>query len=629
MRRTIGFTASLLALLLLAFSISARAEVLTAAVLLSPAAEINPPVPVPTNASGGFLVTINITRDGSGNITAATMNFTGTISFQGAVTVVGLHIHEGVITANGPIRFDSGLSASNPMVFSAGSGLIILNATSVDLTVLGRLLANPAGFYINLHTSANTAGAIRGQIVRLTETSGNTVAMTTAQEVNPPVPLPANASGTGTITINPVRRPTTGEVIGGSVTFTVQHELPANSTIVGLHIHEQVAGQNGLIVIDTRITAANPVPTASGRGTISLEAAIITAAQLGALQRLIANPAGFYINLHTSANTAGVIRGQLTSFAAPPVIQQSNTYFLETGSTDAPIGLLVSGIDLASTVLVNGQVVTASLDINTGGLAVIIPAAARANAGTLFVQARNAQGVMSAPLAIVVAPAASVNATAVATTDAARFGGLAAPEAIVAGFGTRLSAATISATAQPLPFTLDGTSVYVNGVGARLFFVSPGQINYLVPVGTVVGPAAVVAVARDGTVSRGALNVSQSAAAVFTSNSLGTGAPAAVASTDGQVFNILMGNPDGTPREVGAGNFVALFGTGLRYASTAMTMTIGTTNVTPSFVGAQPDLAGLDQVNLQIPASMAGAGNVNLTFALDGKNSNPVQLRIR
>jgi uncharacterized protein (TIGR03437 family) len=577
------------------------------------------------------VVTINITRDGSGAITAATMNFLGTVSFQGSVTVVGLHIHEGVITANGPIRFDTGVTATNPLIFASGSGLINQNVANVDLAALGRLLANPAGFYVNLHTSVNPAGAIRGQIVRLAETLAVTVPMTTAQEVSPPVPLPDNASGTGTITVNPVRNPATGEVVGGSVTFTVQHELPANSTVVGLHIHEQVAGQNGPIVIDTRITATNSVPTASGRGTISLEAAITNAAQLGALRRLIANPAGFYVNLHTSANPAGVIRGQLTSFqtAPPPVIQRSNTYFLETGATDAPIGLLITGIDLASSVLVNGQVVTAAPDPNTGGVAVVIPAAARANAGTLFVQARNAQGVMSAPLAIVVAPAANRNSVALATTDAARFGGAVAPETIAAGFGTRLSTATVSSTTVPLPFTLDGTSVYVNGVGARLIYVSPNQINYLIPAGTVVGPAAVVAVARDGTVSLGSLNVSQSASALFTSNSLGTGAPAAVASADGQVFNILMGNTDGTPREIGAGNFVALFGTGLRYGSTPVVITIGTTNVTPLFVGAQGGFDGLDQINLQIPASLAGAGNVNLTFTQDGRNSNPVQLRIR
>ncbi len=626
MRRTVGFTASLLALLLLAFSISVKAETVTAVQYLSPANEV-PPI-AGLNATGGFAVTVVVNRDANGAITGGAVTFLGTVTFPGAVTITGLHIHEANITVNGGVVIDSGITAGSPLVLASGSGLINLANTNPNVAVLGRLLRNPKGFYVNLHTTVNPGGAIRGQIVRFVESQAVTLQMSPANEV-PPIPGLA-ATGTGTITVNPTRNADTGEIIGGAVTFTIQYQdFPANTTFTGLHIHEGAAGANAGVVIGTPLSGANPLQSATGRGSVSIEVPITTAAQLGALRRMVANPAGFYANLHTSVNTGGAVRAQLTSLAAPPVVQQSTTYFLETGSADAPIGLLVTGIDLASTVLVNGQLVMASLDINTGGLGVIIPGALRANAGTLHVQARNAQGVMSAPLTIVVAAAASVNATALATTDAARFGNLAAPEAIVAGFGTRLASQVAVATSQPLPTALDGTSVYVNGVLARLFFVSPLQINYLVPAETVVGPAAVVAVARDGTVSRGALNVSQSASAVFTSNSLGTGAPAAVASTDGQNFNIRMGNPDGTPIEVGAGNFVQLFGTGLRYGSTAMTMTIGATAVTPSFVGAQPDLAGLDQVNLQIPASMAGAGLVNLTFTLDGKNSNPVQLRIR
>jgi uncharacterized protein (TIGR03437 family) len=311
------------------------------------------------------------------------------------------------------------------------------------------------------------------------------------------------------------------------------------------------------------------------------------------------------------------------------VIQQANTYFLETGMTDAPIVLLVSGIDLASTVMVNGSPVMAALDINTGALGVTIPGTARASAGNLFVQVRNGAGLMSAPLTLVVATSANVNATPVTTTDAAKFGNLVSPESIATGFGTNLATATVSATTQPLPFALDGTSVFVNGVAARLFFVSATQMNYLVPPGTTLGPASVVVVNKNGQVSRGVVNVSQSAPAIFTAKADGTGAPAAVASADGMVFNILMGNPDGTPREVAAGNFVALFGIGLRFASTGMAMTIGTTSVTALFVGPQGTLDGLDQVNLQIPASMAGAGDVNLIFTMDGKMSNAVRLRIR
>jgi uncharacterized protein (TIGR03437 family) len=619
--------------MLLVLSISAKAEVYTATVGLSPAAEINPPVTPPANATGGMLVTINVTRDANGNITAATIAFLGTVSIPGATNVTGLHIHEGDIVSNGGVRFDSGISAGSPLALTNGAALINVNVASVDLTVLARLLAKPSGFYVNVHTNVNPAGAIRGQIVKLTETLSNTVAMTTAQEIDPSAPLPANASGSGTITANPVRNPVNGQITGGTVTFTVHYDLPAGSVITGLHIHRGAAGANGGVVINTGLGGSNTITTASGKGSINIEVPITTSAQRDTVRDMLANPAGFYVNLHTSANTSGVIRGQLTSVAAPPVIQQSSAYFLETGATDAQIALLVSASDLASvvasTILVNGQQVNAQLDLATGAFGVVIPAALRANAGTLFVQARTTTGLVSAPIAIVVAPAASVNTQALVTTDAAKFGNLAAPEAIVAGFGTRLASQTVHATTIPLPTSLDGTSVYVNGIAARLVFVSANQVNYLVPTNINVGTAAAVVVARDGTVSRGQIIISHSTSALFTSNSAGTGAPAAVASADGQVFNILMGNTDGTPREVTAGNFVALFGTGLRFSSTAMAMTIGTTNVTPLFVGAQGSLDGLDQVNLQIPASMAGAGEVNLTFTLDGKTSNAVRLKIK
>ncbi|MCG3159175.1 MAG: hypothetical protein JMDDDDMK_00161 [Acidobacteria bacterium] len=637
MKRTVGFTASLFALMLIAFAIPASAaEIYTATVGLSPAAEINPPVTPPANATGGMLVTITVTRDAGGNVTAATMSFLGTVSIPGAANITGLHIHEGDISSNGSVRFDSGISAGTPLPLTNGTALINANVASVDLMALGKLLAKPAGFYVNVHTNVNTAGAIRGQLVRLTETLSNTVAMTTAQEKDPSAPLPANASGTGTITIKPVRNPTTGQIISGTVTFTVQYDLPAGSVINGLHIHKGVAGDNGSVVINTGLSGANTVTTATGKGTLNFEVQITAANANGliALRELVTNPPGFYVNLHTSANSSGVIRGQLTSVAAPVAIQQSSAYFLETGATDAQIALLISGSDLTSvltsSVLVNGQQVAAQLDLSTGAFNVVIPAALRANAGTLFVQARGASGLLSAPVAIVVAPAASVNAAAFATADAAKYGlNQATPEAIVAGFGTKLASQTVVATTQPLPVSLDGTSVYVNGVAARLFFVSPSQINYLVPVGTLLGTAAIVVVAKDGTVSQGQLNVSQSSPGIFTSNSAGNGAPAAVASTDGANFTILMGNPDGTPREISAGNFVSLFGTGFRFASTAMAMKIGSTDVTPLGFAAQGQFDGLDQVNVQVPASMAGAGEVNLTFTIDGKTSNAVRLKIK
>jgi uncharacterized protein (TIGR03437 family) len=627
MKKTGGSMVCLVALVLLALVSSVNAETLTATVPLTPGAEVDPSPPPPANATGGAVVTITVNRDGSGNVTSGAINFLVTVSFPGSVTVTGLHIHEGVATANGTVVFNSGLSGSNSMTFASGSGLINLNATSVDVAILQRLLAKPAGFYVNLHTTVNPGGAIRGQFTKLVETVAGTVAMSTANEV-PPV-TNVNASGTGTITVNPVRNPTTGAVTGGTVTFTVAFDFPGSVTITGLHIHEAAAGVNGVIVIDTRITASNPVVSASGKGTINISVPITFLTPIGVLQRLLQNPAGFYVNLHTSVNPGGAIRAQLATLAGPPIIQQSNTYFLETGTTDAQISLLVSGIDLTSTMHVNGQMVQAVLDINTGGLGVVIPAALRSSAGTLFVQARNASGLLSAPVALVVADQANVNSVAATTTDAARYATTVTPETIAAAFGTNLATQTLAATSLPLPTSLDGTTVYVNGIAAPLIFVSPNQVNYQIPPGTLPGSAQVVVVNRNGIVSRGQVSVANTAPGLFTSNRQGTGAPAAVASADGQTFNILMGNTDGTPREIEAGYFVALFGTGFRFASGAATMSAGGTNITPLFVGAQGLLAGLDQINLRIPTAMAGRGEVDLVVTVDGKTANAVKLKIK
>ncbi|MFN8004240.1 MAG: CHRD domain-containing protein [Acidobacteriota bacterium] len=625
MKRTAGFTAALLATLLIGLAASARAEVYTATLLISPLNEV-PPITT-LNATGVFVVTVTVNRDASGNITGGSVNFLGNVNFPTAVTITGMHLHENVAGANGPVRFDSGINGNSTKTFANGVGLIneTGQVTSTDgIAALGRLLAKPSGFYFNIHSQANPSGAMRAQLSTLTETLTGTVAMTTAAEVL--LVTNVTASGTGTVTINP-KRNAQGAVIG-EILFTVNYDVPAGSVISDFTYTRQPLARTARSGLIPASMALNTVTTATGKGFVNIPVPVTTQAAIDALGRLLANPAGFYVNMHTQTNASGVIRGQLAALTAPPVIQLSNTHFLEAGGGDATVSTLITGIDLSSSVLINGQPVTALPDLTTGAINITIPAALRANAGTLLVQVRNGQGVLSAPLTIVVAPTASVNAGAFAGVDAAKFSAAVAPESIAAGFGSKLASQTLAAPRLPLSNSLDGTSVYVNGIAAKLFFVSAGQINFLVPSSTLPGPAQVVVLAKDGSVSRGTLNVSQSAPALFTRLFNGTGAPAAVASADGQSFNIVMANADGTPVQIDAGNFVMLFGTGLRYGSTPMAMTIGGTAVTPTFVGAQGSNEGLDQINLQIPASLAGKGDADLVFTLDGKTSNTVKLRI-
>lgn len=223
----------------------------------------------------------------------------------------------------------------------------------------------------------------------------------------------------------------------------------------------------------------------------------------------------------------------------------------------------------------------------------------------------------------------------------------AAAEAILAGFGASLSQNVVVASTNPLPTQLDGTEVEVRDITsttrkAGLFFVSPGQINYLVPAGTING-AATVTVKRSGTaVAEGTITIDTAGPGLFSANADGMGVPAAVlfrrrnnVDTTEPVSQL---NPqtnrfDPIPLDLGPeGDIVALiaFGTGFRNAmqSTA-TATIGGATAQVIFSGAQGALAGLDQANILIPRSLAGRGLVDVVFSIGGKTANTVRINIR
>ncbi|MBK7600105.1 MAG: hypothetical protein IPJ07_16920 [Acidobacteria bacterium] len=188
---------------------------------------------------------------------------------------------------------------------------------------------------------------------------------------------------------------------------------------------------------------------------------------------------------------------------------------------------------------------------------------------------------------------------------------------------------TLTATTATLPFSLDGTTVLINGLPAPIFFVSTGQVNVQIPPAVKPGVATVIVTNKNNLVSRGTLTITNTAPAIFTRLSNGTGAPAASASVDGQNFNLPMSNPDGSPIAIDAGNTVMLFGTSLRFNSGGAKVTLGGTDITPSFVGSQNQFIGLDQVNFQVPLSLAGRGDVDLTVTIDGRTSNVVKLKVK
>ncbi|HKQ73840.1 MAG TPA: SBBP repeat-containing protein [Blastocatellia bacterium] len=245
----------------------------------------------------------------------------------------------------------------------------------------------------------------------------------------------------------------------------------------------------------------------------------------------------------------------------------------------------------------------------------------------------------------------------VASVSAASFQGAElSPEQIVAAFGANLATSTqFGADTDPntpgvqLPTQLAGTTVSVldsRGASrlAPLFFVSGGQINYLMPLGTALGTTTVTVTSGAGSLSIGNVTISNIAPGIFTANSTGRGLAAAV---------VLRVKPDNTqiaeqmvrfdatlndfvpiPIDLGPQGdlvFLILFGTGWRGANGAPNngATIKGVNAPLQFLGAQGFLVGLDQANVFIPRSLAGSGDVELVLTAAGKNANPVRLNIK
>ncbi len=262
------------------------------------------------------------------------------------------------------------------------------------------------------------------------------------------------------------------------------------------------------------------------------------------------------------------------------------------------------------------------------------------------VQLRSNGGISEAFVAKIAAPDL---ATIAPVSSASYVGALFAPESIVTLFGSNLALGTEIAASVPLPTTLQGVTVNVtDGANdtrtAPLFFVSPGQVNLLIPAGTVSGAATITLSSPfSGTVSASVL-IQPTAPALFTANADGSGVPSAFAlriKEDGSlsyepvaIFDDVQQRFIAQPIDFGAESdqvFLVLYGSGLRNRSAlaATTVRIGGVTLTPLYVGAQGDLVGLDQINVALPRTFAGRGNAKVEITVDGQIVNAVTVNFR
>jgi uncharacterized protein (TIGR03437 family) len=239
---------------------------------------------------------------------------------------------------------------------------------------------------------------------------------------------------------------------------------------------------------------------------------------------------------------------------------------------------------------------------------------------------------------------------AVASVSAASFTGAAlASESITAAFGVGLATSTQVAATLPLPTELAGTRVIVRdsaGVerAAPLFFVAPRQVNFQIPAGSANGLATITITSGDGAMAFGTAQLEDVAPGLFAANANGQGVAAAqalrVKADNTQSYEPVAQFDSANNRFVtrpielgpeGERVFLILYGTGLRKRSTLanVTATLGGTVAATLFAGAQGDFAGLDQVNVEIPRSLSGRGEIDAALRVDGKAANVVRVNIR
>ncbi len=194
-------------------------------------------------------------------------------------------------------------------------------------------------------------------------------------------------------------------------------------------------------------------------------------------------------------------------------------------------------------------------------------------------------------------------------------------------------------------FSVNSTVAVKDSVGAerpaQLYLNASTQINFIVPADTAAGPGSVIV--RSGTVdvTTVAAQFYPVAPAWFSANGDGQGVPAGTllrVKADGTrtteplaQFNAALGLQ--LPAAIGFGPptdalYLTLYGTGFRNAASLdkVKVLVGGIAVTPLYAGAQSEFAGLDQINIQLPRSLAGKGTISIFAVIDAQFSNRLDI---
>jgi uncharacterized protein (TIGR03437 family) len=336
----------------------------------------------------------------------------------------------------------------------------------------------------------------------------------------------------------------------------------------------------------------------------------------------------------------------LSAPSLQPSITTLSPATVGAGVGDFALSVVGSGFVPGTVVRWNGQSRQTAYS-DSGHVSAQISAADVAGVGRAAVTAFNPStgGGSSAPKNFVIGAAPQTSSAAFVSAANPAGGSQLAPLSIGSLFGTNFAPVVSLAGAPPLPFTMQGVTLAVGGAIAPLFFVSPGQINFQVPLIVSNGPATVTLTILQGAQAATVpVVIKPYAPSLFTTNAQGTGQASTVIA--GTATLAAPAGTTGDSRPARTGDFLSIYctglgdvtnrpGAGIAAANSPLSQTVATPIVSiggvqaaVQFSGLAPGFVGLYQVNVQVPAGLTAGDAVPMTLTIGGVASNTATIAI-
>ena len=543
-------------------------------------------------AAGGPAFTLAVSGGGFSTASVVSWNNTALTTFFGASNELTASVPAALLTTPGNVTV---AVVSEGAVRSNNFGFSILSPTISSISPPSTIAGTPGQVL-----AVGGANFVPGSVVYW---NGTPLITTVVNPASLTANVPANllsTSGAVTITVvNPGGSKSNGISfsVSGPVITTVN---PASAAAGTSNLTLMVSGSS-FLANSTVLWNGNPLPTvfvSATQLTASVPASLTGAPGTNSIT--VSNPGG-------SSSSALIF----TLTGAAPLLSALSPPSVSAGGAAFTLTVSGSGFLPGAIVLWNGQPLSTTW-ISPSQLAALIAAGLISQPGSIVISVSTSAG-FSNLLSFSVTPAGPAVPTAGIVNSASGLPPIA-PGSLVSIFGTNLATTAASALATPLPQQLAGASVAVNGNPAPLLYAGPAQINFQLPYETPVGTATLMVSSGTGKGSPVSFTVGANAPGVFVVQP----------SNHAVAVNYADGKLNSPQDPVLPEDYLTIYLTGLgavhnpvatgatapdsplSSALAPVVVSIGGQTANVTFAGLTPGLVGVFQINLVVPAILAG-----------------------